>query len=282
MAKIIQKSTGALLYHFQDQEGNYAQADSIDLKIYDPDGILIKEYPSPNYVGSGVYQYVMDTTLTVKAGRYEAHWHTIKDQAEMTDIEYFDVVKSEGEYLVSLADVQEFTGITGQDSLMRQLIFAFQGFAEKYCQIKFKPIGIVDERHNGDNTRTLYLKGWPMLDISKVEVKDYYVIPERSLNEGITQGFIADFDTSLIELTSDYIFIAGQGNVLVTYIYGYDEIPADLKMVTLEWISLKLKNKDSLGLKSEGLGPYSKTYDASYIPENIRSILDQYRRGFGV
>ncbi|MBU0579487.1 hypothetical protein KJ628_05995 [Patescibacteria group bacterium] len=281
MAKIIQKSTGALIYRLKDGIGNYSQADWIEVKIIDPNNTTIK-VATPHYLGSGVYQYVLETTMTVQAGRYEAHWQAKKDTADITDIEIFDVVRSDAEYMVSVADVQEFTGSVEPESLIRQLIFAFQGFAENYCQVKFRPTGIIDERHSGDNTRTLLVGNYPLLDITKVEVYGQFVIPERNLNAGTIEGFVADFDTGLIELTSSYMFYKGSNNVLISYCYGYDNIPADLKMAAMEWVSFKLRHRDSLGLKGEGLGPYKVEYDDSYIPNNIKDVLNNYKRGFGV
>lgn len=281
MAKIIQNSTGALVYHLKDGSGFYVQADFIEVAILNPEGATIRVgYPS--YLGSGCYQYVLQATETGLAGRYEAHWHAKRDTADITDIEVFDIVRSDAEYMISVADVKEFTGTAEPEALIRQLIYAFQGYAENYCPVKFQPTGVIDERHSGDNTRTLFLDNYPILDITKIDVYGQYVIPERNLTAGITEGFILDFKSGLCELTAQYQFLKGNQNVLISYTYGYDIIPADLKMAALEWVSFKLRHKDSLGLKGEGLGPYKVEYDGSYISSNIKDVLDNYRRGFGV
>jgi hypothetical protein len=148
--------------------------------------------------------------------------------------------------------------------------------------VKFRPTGIINERYNGDGSRVLFLKNYPLLDISKVEVVDNCIIPERDLTTGVTEGFILDYDSGRLDLTDKYYFNKGLGNVLVNYIYGYDEIPGDLRQVAMEWIGFKLQHKNSLGLKGESLGPYSVTFNDKYIPDNIKDVLDNYRRGFGV
>jgi hypothetical protein len=282
MAKILQNSTGALVYHFQTAGGDYAVPDFIELKIFDPDGIEIEHFKNPPYMGSGVYQYILSPQQTKKCGRYEAHWHTRKQLADIVDIEYFDVVRVEDEYIVGVHDVKEFLDIDqkdeSQDKLIRQLIFAFQGIAEKYCNRPLKPTGVIDERHDGDGSRELLLHHYPILDISKVEVVGVYIIPERNLRQGYSEGFIAEFDTGIITLTDKYIFPKGQGNILVSYIHGYDEIPYDLREVALEWIATKLEDRKSLNIKSERLGPYTVTYDTDFVPKNVLSVLERYKK----
>lgn len=287
MAKILQNSTGALTYLYQDESGMWADPDLIEVTIYDPDKVITISKAEPSYLGYGVYQYVLAANVTSKPGRYEAHWHTIKHITDITDIEYFDVVKIEDEYIITVDDVIEYIGdSTLNREFIRQLIFAFQHLAESYCSRQFKPTGIVNDRYNGDGSRKLILKNYPLLDISKLTIIEengtFQYITERDVDHDKPEGFIAEFNEGIIYLTSKYKFLRGIENILVNYIYGYDEIPEDLKLIALEWISFKVSHRDSIGIESESLGPYRVSFDKDYLSISCKQVLNAYKRTGGL
>jgi len=284
MAKVLQNSTGALVYCYHDESGMWAMPEVIKVSILDPNKNIIVANETPTYLGYGLYQWVLLKELTSSPGRYEAHWYTKKYLSEIIDIEYFDVVKVENEYLVTVEDIIEYTGQELNKDFIRQIIFAFQNILESYCNRQFKPTGVVNEVYSGDGSRILLLNNYPLLDVSKVGIVQpdgtIMYIPERDVIHDKSEGFIADFDKGTVELTSRYSFIKGTKNILVSYIYGFDEIPDDLKLIAKEWISFKLEHKDSIGIDSESLGPYRVSFSKEYLPQHCKQVMDTYKRKY--
>lgn len=155
------------------------------------------------------------------------------------------------------------------------------------------------EKLNGKNLPWLVPFDAPIISVSKLEIVD----PTgptvlQTLVEG--EDFVIDENKEQLLLrhitdrravAARFLprFVAGEGNIQITYTSGYDPIPGGIKQAYLDTIKMHFDlRKTTSGLKSEKLGDYAYTKDdggskasgnsGNQLSGSARSALNSYIR----
>lgn len=190
----------------------------------------------------------------------------------------------------SLANVKEHLQIastdTSKDAFLENLINRSYKVLEKYIGRQIKSRSYT-EHYDGDGTDTLLVEQWPIISVT-------------SLHDDIDRKFESD---SLIA-AADYVIygdnlgdykirLLGQGsfrfgygpvftdavqNIKIVYTAGYATIPADIETASIIHVSHMFNKSAAEGHLSMSLGGLAKTYDPKAIPEEVKFMLEPYRK----
>lgn len=163
---------------------------------------------------------------------------------------------------------------TSRDVLLQDLTKRLSAWVEQYCDRKFAK-GTYTEQHDGDGTDVLTVAHWPIISVASL-----YDDPDRLFGAGTLiapADYVIYKDQGKIQLDG-LVFARGLQNVKVTYDAGYAEIPPDLQQAVCELIADRFRNKEHQGLRSLSVGAYSIGFTEAELPEEVRAVLDGYRR----
>lgn len=189
--------------------------------------------------------------------------------------------------LLTIDEYKEFAGIetaaqfpSKRETEVTALIAAAETFIEEYCNRKFTEYVSTDfvQWNNGDANQ-IYLEKWPVLSITSVET---------SSDGGLTlTELVADEDYIYLDDQESIVTVSGRifssppawRAVKITYRYGYDIIPADLKHATYLLVKYYedheyTPKKDFQGEQVQNTGFTILDKD---LPGHIKRILDMYR-----
>ena len=179
--------------------------------------------------------------------------------------------------LVTLVKVKEYLEITGTDSdtLLQGFIDRLSAWVERYCDRIFLQATYTDEKHDGDGAKALLVNQYPIDSVTSL-------FDDTLRNFGTeTKIAAADFviykDRGEIHLDG-LTFQKGLQNVKVTYVAGFATIPIDLQQAVLELVADRFRNKESQGIRSQAIGAFRVEYDLSELPQEVRAVLDSYRK----
>jgi hypothetical protein len=132
-----------------------------------------------------------------------------------------------------------------------------------------------NEEHNGDGSDVLQLRHFPAIAIASI----------TEWNPGFESGTSATLDSTdyYAELHTGIVYRIGskwpegRGTVKVTYTYGVEETPADVRIVALQ---VAARIYDVGMVENESVGGVSATYvkGAGSLTEDERRLLRRYRR----
>ncbi len=178
------------------------------------------------------------------------------------------------------------------DSLFGRLItFASDDFRRRTDRdIRFPDTTSYTDTVTGDGSQVLYLKQYPVKEITSVTV-DSTVIPERT--SLTATGWMLDKSKGRLDLTG-YTF-SGWGrfdcgpfpfgfaatvsnNVVVVYKAGYATLPYDVEQAVIEMVGMKFRERKNIGLQSQTLGGQSVAYLPSILPRSVQDVIDFYSR----
>lgn len=154
--------------------------------------------------------------------------------------------------------------------MVARLITAASTFIQSYCDRNFSSVTRTDVRDGTGGTK-LVLSAEPVSAVSALAI-DGLPIP-------VSTGYGVDgyyFNAYYIGLRN-YTFTQDEGNVSVTYTAGYATIPEDLRQATIDLVALKYKQKDRIGVGSKSLAGESVTFLTTDMPDNVKSVLAQYK-----
>jgi hypothetical protein len=163
---------------------------------------------------------------------------------------------------------------TGQDVLLQDLNKRLSAWVEQYCDRRFAK-ATYTEQQDGDGTDVVVVTHWPMISVASL-----YDDPDRVFGAGTLiapADYVIYKDEGRIQLDG-LTFSRGLQNVKVTYDAGYAEIPPDLQQAVCELIADRFRHKEHQGLRSLSIGAYSVGFTEAELPEEVRAILDSYRR----
>lgn len=183
--------------------------------------------------------------------------------------------------LVSVAEAQLVLGISGNDEKLKFLLNFATDFIEKYTGRRITETtftGATAEYLDGNGTKDLFLKNYPISAIASVEYNN--TIANES-NWGTVDSKEYFFDPNTGILTFTYGTAKGNRNYRVSYTAGYNPVPSDLKTACIFLAGEAFKRGGSMGIKSESLGDHSIVFDASLMSQEgsvVKSVLNRYRR----
>lgn len=187
--------------------------------------------------------------------------------------------------LVTLAEYKAYAGIasTTQDAAITSIIPKASQLVKSICRRTF--VDYVNdyktEVYSGGNGSKLFLKEYPLLSVSDVEMSTDYGATYVSLTEFV--DFAVDHeDGSIVAVGTDAVFKKYINGYRVTYTGGYEELPEDLKVAVLDLITYYLKNDGSVhSPKAPGTNSVQIEYiTTTNLPAHIKRVLDLYTGSF--
>ena len=183
--------------------------------------------------------------------------------------------------LVTLKDVKAFVDLrsSDHDEVLKQFINYLSEMVENsWCYRKIKSATYTDELYDGNGTRHLLLRQWPVTAVSSL-------IGERE-GSALVDGtdFEIEKDEGIIALIEDGDlpkFPLSIHGIKITYTAGFTVVPADLQMAVLKAVHQEYKrwDKGATGLLSQGLGTEQAVeYIKTAYPADVMLVFDSYRR----
>lgn len=194
--------------------------------------------------------------------------------------------------LTTVARQKSFLGISSAsyDTLLENLINAATDCLEHYCDRRFKVQTISNEVYDGDNTKKLVLRQWP------VDTGESFTLQERSSIDNENDWDTIDSGDYFVKATAGIIeyvngvFSEVPQHFRISYTAGYDydnaaSFLSDVGAADLEYACWKLvgkifnDRKTGSNIQSESLGDYSVSFIRTMMldPE-VKQIADKYRR----
>jgi len=198
--------------------------------------------------------------------------------------------------LTTVQRFKDFKGLSGltatQDTVIERLVNTCTEYIENYCQRRFKKTTYTQEKYDGDGSRELYLKQYPVIsgetftlqertsttntdDWGTIDSEDYYVDNDTGIIEwiGRTRKFRNTAQAYRVTYTSGFDF--DNAATFLTDTEAGDVEYAMWKILAAAWD----KRKGDVGVISESLGDYSVTYStAVFESPEIKEVLDKYAR----
>ena len=190
--------------------------------------------------------------------------------------------------LTDVDDIKEFLGLSDVDDsdheLFRKLINQCSSFVEKETDRNLKAqdydpdIDKENGRYDGDGTKKLHLRQYPINSITTLECSGSEIDEAGDTDYYGSTGYVIYKSRGMVYY--EYGFEGGIKNVRVTYNAGYasgtKEID-DLKFLCNSLVAWVHNNRKNLGFKSERLGNYS--YSRGDLREEWqKSMIARYRR----
>lgn len=159
------------------------------------------------------------------------------------------------------------------------IINATVAAAENTCGRKFTR-GTYTDVFDGNNDRLLMVRTVPLVSITTIDITDDGEVVTSYAGD----KFRFDVETGEIRWkpTEGSWFPRGFQNISVTYVGGYDPLPADLQSAIIQGAAFFIgEEQDPAGIIKEKLGDYEVTYafdprSMSMWPPTARALLSSY------
>ena len=178
---------------------------------------------------------------------------------------------------------EDINNVNVKQDQVRFLINIASQAIEDYCDRKFiKPTTAIVESFIGNRT-TEYFVRQQRIASGTIPIMEYRLAQSWTALDTGSYPISVDNGRGRIWFSrgNNTFWHDEQDNWRVTYFYGwiYANIPADLKMVCAEIIiRSRLLLDDKEGLESVSYGDSSTTFNLSRLPENLRIVLNKYKR----
>lgn len=186
-----------------------------------------------------------------------------------------------GKNLVTKAEYKAYAGInsTTQDSEIDSLIPKVSQLVKSYCRASF--VDYVDETKtevfDGGFSEILLTEA-PLIQILSVSSSDDY---GQTYTKLVKYTDWVDIGDTILSLSPNGFMPKIKG-YKVTYNAGYEVIPDDLKLATLDLIQYYLKNSSAVH-STRQTTPNTMQVEylsGSQFPAHIRRVLDMYKQNY--
>lgn len=167
---------------------------------------------------------------------------------------------------------------TVDDTRIEWLINACSSAIENFCRRSFGLQTYTNEEYDGNNTRYINLLNYPVSSISQVTVNGNIITSDQYKVKSKT-GVLARIGpypntfTGLSMSRFQTVWNRGDANILVTYIAGYDVIPADLEQACILYVMAFFKS-DVANFSTTFTDGFAFKADA--IPVQVKLMLQPY------
>lgn len=204
--------------------------------------------------------------------------------------------------LTTRARLKTFLGISSSDddSLLDQIINSVSDFVEMYCDRRFKKTDYSDEVYDGNGSKYLILKQYPVVsgETFTLERRDSFDNQDSWSTIDSEYYFVKESAGMVIYVaslnTEGAYFVKSPQHYRVSYTAGYDfdntggNTLSDAGIGDLEYAVWKLcakiynQRKSSGNIKQEKIGDYSVAYESELmVDQELRNILLSYKRDYG-
>lgn len=178
--------------------------------------------------------------------------------------------------LTTLANVKDWLTITGSadDARITRVVTAASQFMQKWLSRTITPATSYSEKRNGNGKSQMMLRNYPIVSVASVAINGVSIPAAPS---STASGYLFDDDTIYL---NGYDFGKSPQGVAVSYTAGFAAVPPDLEQACIELVSLRLKERTRVGEVSKNLGGEVVAFSQKDISDDIRTILQQYKRVF--
>jgi len=128
------------------------------------------------------------------------------------------------------------------------------------------------ETRNGHGGTRLILGDYPVTAVASVVV-DGQTIPQAA-GPNLPGWKLANDQIILW----GYRFSSGDANVAISYTAGFATVPPDIAQACIDLCALRWKERDRIGHVSKSIGGETVTYMVKDMPDNVRVVLNQYKK----
>ena len=185
--------------------------------------------------------------------------------------------------LVTRAEYKSYMGISSNtsDSAIDNLIPKVSDLVKTICRRSFIDyVGNPKIEYSEGGTSAIQLDEYPVQSILSLEYSDDYGTNYTTLVQ--YTDFVLSKATNSLRPILTSVFPEAINGYRITYTAGYDDIPADLKLVTLDIIAYYLKNDSAIHSTKN---TSSNTMQIEYVsntnfPAHIKRVLDLYTASY--
>lgn len=179
--------------------------------------------------------------------------------------------------LCTLAEVKAYAGITStnQDALIKQLIPQVSGYVKDYCNRTFIDyVNDADVKVFTGGDAYIYLPEAPTIAVSSFEYSNDYGKTYTSLTE--YTDYVLDLQYDRLQVLGQPCFPAYPNGYKVTYTAGFETLPEQVKLATLDSVLYYLKSDMSVkSPASIGRNTTAIEYITNgKLPSHIARVLD--------
>ncbi len=171
--------------------------------------------------------------------------------------------------------------VTEHDDELARLIPAVQAWLEQECERRFDQ-DTVTEYFDGAAWRDRILVARPPV----VSITNLWDDPARVYTTPLAVSLydIADAEDGLIRLFDGRSFCSGQKNIKITYVGGYQVIPADLEQAAIEmvWAAREKGVHNLIGVRSRSIADGNVQFVNLGWESLAEGIIRKYRLRTGV
>lgn len=175
--------------------------------------------------------------------------------------------------LTNISVVAPWLNVTSdaEKAILSQLITSYSTWIQSWLSRNI-PEQDYQDTFDGTGSNRLFMPQWPITYVSSVAI-DGVSIPQA---ESATASGFRFSDTAIV--LNGYKFSRGDANVQIDYTAGYDPIPADLSRACVDMVAIHYRAKDRIGVASKGLAGETIAYSLVDMPQQVKTILTQYRK----
>jgi hypothetical protein len=176
--------------------------------------------------------------------------------------------------LTTLANVEAWLKLqpgNDDEALLSRLITAVSDMVERWCNRPFLTEDFTETR-DGTGSNRMAFGNFPVTAVESVVI-DGRVIPAGDAVQ--TPGFY--FKKTMLYLNG-YRFLAGSGNVALSYTAGYAEVPPAVEQAVIETIGMRYRERDRIGQSSKGIAGETTAYLIKDLPPSAQTALQPYRK----
>jgi hypothetical protein len=178
--------------------------------------------------------------------------------------------------LITLAAVQQYLSIKpggDADPLLSNMIDRVSAAVLNYLNRGDIMASPRTETRNGTSSARMVCANLPVQSVQSVRINGAEVLPSTGYS---VPGW--SFDAEGVILRGGLTFTRGTANVELSYVAGYDEVPADIALAVLEAVGLAFKRREHVDVSSKSLAGETITYITADMPPSARKVLDNYRK----
>jgi hypothetical protein len=186
--------------------------------------------------------------------------------------------------LVTLAEYKAYAGISSstQDAAINNVIPKVSALVKNLCRRTF--VDYVSDAKievtSGNGSSKIYLKEYPVINLSSVEISYDYGQTYTELE--LYNQYVFDQEDDALYCTASETFPKYINGYKITYTGGYEILPEDLKVAVLDLVGYYLKNDMAIhSPKAPGTNSVQIEYVTSTnLPAHIKRVLDLYRGSY--
>ncbi len=188
--------------------------------------------------------------------------------------------------LTTLANVKGWLSppltTTTDDALLTRLITAASQFIQTWLGRQIAPQSWSETRDGDGGTRLVFANA-PVTAVASLTIDGLAIPPAPNAT---TPGYV--FSPTVLYLrgsiigpaTDIYRFTRGVQNVAIQYTAGYAATPPEIEQACIELVGLRYKERDRIGHVSKSLSGETVTFATKDMSDDIRTVLEQYKRVF--